>query len=209
MHDSQAPAPACPHPPPTTRRARFFGSYWWLILKNLIGWPLIIASFVAGPLVPGPSGIPLFLAGFALVSFPGKRRLTARVLRGKPVRVPPAPFAAISLVVALLVPVIVLVVGRGRSRWITSVSQSGPLAVASLYCALAAVTWLIARTSPHVLNVLLRGTARARRRTRPWLRRHHVHLLPPRWRRRRADESGRGAMRIKAEVLKLYRRRRP
>ena len=44
----------------------------------------ILLSFVAGPLVPGPGGIPLFLIGFTLISFPGKRRLTARVLRGTP-----------------------------------------------------------------------------------------------------------------------------
>src|SRR5688500_17121900 len=125
MHDPQAPALARPQSSPTTRRERFFGSHLWLILKNLIGWPLILASFVAGPLVPGPGGIPLFLVGFALVSFPGKRRLSARVLRGTPVRVPPAPFAVVSLGVALLVPVIVLVVGSSRSRWISSIAHSG------------------------------------------------------------------------------------
>jgi hypothetical protein len=52
---------------------------------------------VAGPLVPGPGGIPLFLIGFALISFPGKRRLTARVLRGKPVRFQRGPFVLIGL----------------------------------------------------------------------------------------------------------------
>ena len=72
--------------PRRSRGQRFLTSRYWLILKNVIGWVLILLSFAAGPLVPGPGGIPLFLIGFALISFPGKRRLTARVLRGKPVR---------------------------------------------------------------------------------------------------------------------------
>jgi len=33
---------------------------------------------VMGPLVPGPGGLPLFLIGFGLITFPGKRRITAR-----------------------------------------------------------------------------------------------------------------------------------
>src|SRR6476620_4415236 len=102
-----------PHPEPLPSRGqRFLASYYWLVLKNVIGWLLILASFVAGPLVPGPGGIPLFLIGFALVSFPGKRRLTARVLRGRPVHFPPWPFAFVALVTALAVPALVLPLAR-------------------------------------------------------------------------------------------------
>src|SRR4051794_39837583 len=60
------------------------GQWGWFTAKNVIGWGLILAAFVLGPLVPGPGGIPLFLVGFAMITFPGKRRLTARVLRGRP-----------------------------------------------------------------------------------------------------------------------------
>ena len=57
--------------------------YALFILKNILGWVFILGSFVLGPAIPGPGGIPLFLLGFALVTFPGKRKLTARVLRGR------------------------------------------------------------------------------------------------------------------------------
>ena len=89
-----------PRAPALSRRQKFLAGYTWLVLKNVIGWTLIVASFVAGPLVPGPGGIPLFLIGFALVSFPGKRRLTARVLRGRQVRFRHGPFVLVSLAVA-------------------------------------------------------------------------------------------------------------
>src|SRR6476660_8147226 len=80
---------------PLSRRQRFLKSWFWFILKNILGWVLILAAFAAGPLVPGPGGIPLFLIGFALITFPGKRRLTARVLRGRPLRIPGGPFVLI------------------------------------------------------------------------------------------------------------------
>ena len=111
-----------------SRGQRFLGSRYWLVLKNVIGWPLILLSFVAGPLVPGPGGIPLFLIGFALISFPGKRRLTARVLRGKPVRFKTRPFALISLCVALTMAAVVVPVARSRSQWVAARSSPGPLA---------------------------------------------------------------------------------
>src|SRR5260221_2403532 len=66
------------------RPSRVLG-YLWLVLKNVIGWVMILGSGPVGLAVPGPGGIPLFLIGFALISFPGKRRLTARVLKGKPI----------------------------------------------------------------------------------------------------------------------------
>src|SRR6476469_9682554 len=107
-------------PPPHTQRApsrgqRFLASYYWLVLKNVLGWTLILLSFVAGPLVPGPGGIPLFLIGFALISFPGKRRLTARVLRGRPVRFASRPFLLISLGAALVLAAVALPLARSRS----------------------------------------------------------------------------------------------
>src|SRR5689334_20845926 len=55
----------------------------WLIVKNVLGWVFILASWPVGLLIPGPVGLPLFIVGFALISLPGKRRLTARVLRGR------------------------------------------------------------------------------------------------------------------------------
>ena len=64
-------------------RARLFlNEYAWFIVRNIVGWMLILAAPPLGLLLPGPGGLPVFLIGFALVTFPGKRRLTARVLRG-------------------------------------------------------------------------------------------------------------------------------
>jgi hypothetical protein len=188
------------------RRKGFLGSRYWLILKNVIGWVLILLAFAAGPLVPGPGGIPLFLIGFALISFPGKRRLTARVLRGKPVRFRHKPFVVISLVVALGLAALVLAFLRPRAHWLDELHARGLLARAVVYVVLVAITWLIARATPHVLNLLMRLAARARRKFRPWLRHHHIRLLPPRWRIRAAHEPGPGAFRLGDEILKFHRR---
>jgi hypothetical protein len=77
----------------------------------------------------------------------------------------------------------------------------GPVAVAALYLIVGAVAWVLVRLTPHALNVLLGITARARRKFRPWLRHHRIRLLPPRWRRRRPHEPGRGPLRLKDEIL--------
>jgi hypothetical protein len=181
-------------------------------LKNLIGWVLILAAFVAGPLVPGPGGLPLFLIGFALISFPGKRRLTARVLRGRPVRFRPAPFVLTCTGLALAAPALVLLVVTHRPRWLAQARAGalahGPVAVAALYLIGGAVVWVLVRLTPHALNVVLRITARARRRFRPWLRHHRIRLLPPRWRRRHPHEPGNGPFRLKDEILGFSRKGR-
>jgi hypothetical protein len=194
-----------------TRRERFFASFVWLILRNLLGWILIVASFVAGPLVPGRDGIPMFLIGFALISFPGKRRLTVRVLRGRGVSVPPLSFALTSLASAVIVPALLLMFPWHRPQWATRVRRSaydsGALGTIALYLTLATAVWVIARTAPHALNGVIRLMARARHKFRPWLRRHHIRLLPPRWRVRHWHEPGHGPLRIKEEILKFSRDR--
>ena len=64
------------------RRPSVFANWFWFILKNVIGWILILTAMVMGPLVPGPGGLPVFFIGFGLITFPGKRRITARILSG-------------------------------------------------------------------------------------------------------------------------------
>src|SRR5438132_11357084 len=103
-----------PKSPPTrdsprtrlSKAGRFFASYAWLIVKNLIGWALILVSPAGVCTLPGPGGIPLFLIGFALVTFPGKRRLTARVLRGRTMDLEQPVFNVIEIAAALLIPLI-------------------------------------------------------------------------------------------------------
>src|SRR5688500_8539021 len=106
-----APAPAVARSPETgtlnyatMSKPSLFAQYFWFVLKNVIGWVLILAAFVAGPFVPGPGGIPLFLIGFALITFPGKRRLTAGILHGKPVPPNSRGFRWTVAAVALLLP---------------------------------------------------------------------------------------------------------
>src|SRR5256885_12116418 len=86
---------------------RFFAGYAWLIVKNVIGWAFIFASPFIGFTLPGPGGIPLFLIGFALITFPGKRKLTARVLRGRQMNLDDDVFDVIEIIASLLVPLIV------------------------------------------------------------------------------------------------------
>src|SRR2546423_11001252 len=51
----------------------------WFLVNNIIGWVLILLAWPVGLALPGPGGLPMFLIGFALITFPGKRHLTARV----------------------------------------------------------------------------------------------------------------------------------
>jgi hypothetical protein len=192
-----------PESSPLSRRQRFVKSWFWVILKNVLGWALILAAFVAGPLVPGPAGIPLFLIGFTLISFPGKRRLTARFLRGRPLQIPSGPFVVISLGVALALSVLVLWLARRRYTWVRTEQSRGWWAVVINYLIVVAIIWLLVRGTPRAINILLRLAERSRRRFRPWLRRHRVRLLPPRWRVRHAHEPGLGRFRLKDEILKL------
>jgi hypothetical protein len=170
----------------------------------MLGWGLILASFVAGPLVPGPGGIPLFLIGFALISFPGKRRLTARVARGRPIRFRTRWFARILWMIAMAASIATLTSTRAWRLWpLPQPAQSG--AIAGAYLVGTVVAWLTMQLALRVANGVLRLVPRARRRMRPWLRRHGIRLLPPRWRRRLAHEHGHGGYRLREEILKLGR----
>src|SRR3954468_16274790 len=82
---------------------RFIADYFWLVFKNVIGWIFILAALPVGITLPGPGGIPLFLIGFALVTFPGKRRLTTRVMRGIAVRFDPAYFTFLVTFISILI----------------------------------------------------------------------------------------------------------
>src|SRR6476620_8842475 len=132
-----------PRPPASTRGQRFLASRYWLILKNVLGWTLILLAFVAGPLIPGPGGIPLFLIGFALISFRGKRRLTARVLRGKPIRFRRKQFMAAITVIALALAATVFAIARIRPRWREAVFSHGLLLTFCMYLITMAAFWLV------------------------------------------------------------------
>jgi hypothetical protein len=177
------------------------------MLRNLIGWILILASFVAGPVVPGPGGIPMFLIGFALITFPGKRRLTARVFRGRPIRLWTRATILITIAVATLASAITLLSLGTRFARIASIYGRGPLAVVGFFISGAAGAWISLWALLGLVQLFLRIMPRVRRRVRPWLRRHHIRLLPPRWRQRLPHEPGTGPHRLKDEILSFLKRR--
>lgn len=190
-----------------TRRERFFAGYLWLILRNFIGWGLIVGALVAGPLVPGPGGIPLFLIGFALITFPGKRRLTARVLRGKPLALRSVRLTLITIAIALALAVPALVLAPRWSEWMAQWYPRRMAPTLGLYAGLAIVAWLAVHLSLRLINLLAHVMPRIRRRMRPWLRRHRIRLLPPRWRRRLPHDRARGPLRLREEILSFARKR--
>src|SRR5437870_10670794 len=82
---------------------RFFAGYFWLILKNVVGWLLIILALPVGIALPGPGGLPMFLIGFAMVAFPGKRKLTSHFLRGRPLAIEASIFTSLTTFVSIIV----------------------------------------------------------------------------------------------------------
>jgi hypothetical protein len=166
---------------------RFFASYFWIIFKNVVGWLLILLSLPAGVALPGPGGLPMALIGFALVAFPGKRRITSHVLRGRPLRIEASIFTSLTTVASLLVIGVLLYLVSGYYQRIVAYfhldpSESTPGFIAGMVvlCGLAAVvTWGVMRLGLLFVNKLIRLIPRIRRFIRPILRKYGVVLLPP------------------------------
>ena len=184
-------------------RARFFASRYWLVLRNVLGWGLIVLSLAAGPLIPGPGGIPLFLIGFALVTLPGKRHFTARVLRGRRIAFRTKMFARITLAVAVAASVATLTSAQPWTAWRIEPAWARVLVVVLMYACGSAAAWLVIRLTLRLTNAVLGAVPRIRRRLRPWLRRHGVQLLPPRQSR---PAPGHKSHRFTDEILKLGKR---
>lgn len=204
-----APGGATALAAPENRRG-FLATWGWRIGKNVLGWLLILAAMVVGPLVPGPGGIPLFLIGFGLITFPGKRRLTARVLRGVPFERDSTGYRRGAATAALVLPaaaIVYLTVGWGMFRkptWQTA------LILAGAYAGGAVLAWILALNSVGLLNWLMRLTPKARRKVRPWLRRRGIDLLPPRRRRRRLSDHANSGMTREpdCEIIEIHQRHR-
>jgi hypothetical protein len=162
----------------------FFTSYCWFILKNVIGWILMLSALPVGVALPGPGGLPIFLIGFALVTFPGKRRLTARVMRGRRMNLEDSIFTFVTAVTSLAVTGAIIWVLVARWGWTIEYYSIKPGSIVGICVLAAAVTWLMTRLSLKVVNLLVVSMPRARRYIRPWLRKRGVHILPPRHRRK-------------------------
>jgi uncharacterized membrane protein YbhN (UPF0104 family) len=205
------------------RLVEFFSGYFWFIFKNVIGWMLILISPLAGMTVPGPGGIPLFLIGFALVTFPGKRKLTSRVMRGRGLPIEMQVFTFATALVAIVVTCVLMYLLADRAYDVlqkvnldprqhrqTLTAIFGILVVTGLFS--LGATWLVMRLSLKVLNYVMRGIPILRRKMRPWLRKKGLILLPSR--RKHAEQvAGQPAMvggDLNEEILEIderYQRR--
>jgi hypothetical protein len=164
----------------------FFKGQLWFVAKNVIGWLLIILSPLVGAL-PGPGGIAVFIVGFALVSIPGKRRLTSRVMRGKPVRVGQGAILAIATLLSLAVTGGILLYFKQHFDRIVSwleisddQSERVFLFVFGICLLAVPVSWVMVRLGLLAVNLIIRTFPMGRRMARPWLRRRGIHFLPAR-----------------------------
>src|SRR4051812_24018422 len=155
------------------------------LLSNILGWLLILLAWPVGIALPGPGGLPLFLIGFALVTFPGKRHLTARVLRGIPVKRHSFAFRTTIAIIAIVLPAMVLIWLRYvQLADVFKAMDRRKLVQILLYICSVATLWILGLRADRPINWLLKNTPRMRRKVRPWLRRKGLDLLPPRRRRR-------------------------
>ena len=168
---------------------------FWFIVKNVVGWLLMLAAPVIGIALPGPGGIPIFLVGFALATIPGKRRMTSHVMRGRPIRVNASMFAGIvSFVSVVACSAIIWYFGHRREQIIDKLNFTGGetgkfIATLIGVCLLAIVAaWIGMWLGVCGMNLLFRALPKARRFIRPWLKKYGIALLPPR--RKLVDANG-------------------
>jgi hypothetical protein len=188
------------------RRPSVFANWFWFILKNVIGWLLILTAMVMGPLVPGPGGLPLFIIGFGLITFPGKRRITARVLSGAPIDPESRAYRRGVAGVALLLPAAVLLYLAYERLLPYRDSTRAAWVYGAIYVVTASLMWAFGHRSGDLVNWLLRLLPRIRRRIRPWLRRRGIDLLPPRRRRRPVAPGGPMTRDPDEEILAIHTR---
>ncbi len=190
----------------------FFAGYFWIVFKNVIGWVFILGSPVLGLTIPGPGGIPLFLIGFALVTIPGKRKLTSRVMRGRGLPIEMEVFTFLTALVAILVTSGLMWFISERYEHLLARFDLNPAgADATLTAKIVAlmgvgiitlfVTWVVMRLALQVLNYVLRGMPMIRRKVRPWLRKHGFYLLPAR--RKPGTGSEMGQVIMNDEILEI------
>jgi hypothetical protein len=199
------------HAPRRQQRAwltEFLRSYFLFIFKNVIGWVFIIGALPLGVMLPGPGGIPLFLIGFALVTFPGKRRLTSRVMRGRPFDLQAHIFTFATAVVSVLITLLLLWMFIDRYERLLEQYNIQFAHLVGICLLALVVTWLVMRLGLQVLNWTLTRMPLIRRRIRPWLRRQGFHLLPPRRKRAEALEGATAVAAVPSEdeILLIHER---
>src|SRR5215218_2210555 len=201
-----APPHGAPPQPSAYRRPSVFANWFWFIFKNVLGWILILSAMALGPLVPGPGGLPLFLIGFGLITFPGKRRITARVLSGAPIHPSSRAYRRGVALVALFAPALTLAYLLYEFQWLYNGTGRASAFYVSLYALTALLTWMLGLRAVGLLNWALRFVPKIRRKIRPWLRRRGIDLLPPRRRRRRLEPGGPITREPDPEILAIHMR---
>ncbi len=208
--EMQPPRKSDPNSRSALRRVGFtfsFKEYFWFILKNVIGWLFILASPVLGLTLPGPGGIPVFLIGFALVTFPGKRKLTSRVLRGRRLPLESGLFTIVTATVSVLITSgLIWFFGAQyqtlMKKFSLTPSVDDIMLIGGICLIAFVVTWLVTRLMLEVLNFILRKMPVIRRFVRPMLRRWGINLLPSRRKRHGIDEPAE----INDEILEFDER---
>lgn len=168
----------------STDMGGFFARYFWLILRNVIGWLLILLALSVAGLIPLPLGTPLFLIGFALITFPGKRRLTARLLHGNQINLSSPRLRTTRAAISLLFPPLVIWLLARRQYSLIHPQRIGVAATAALYVMAIGGTWIGTLWLLRLLNLCIAFVPRIRRRMRPWMRRHGAKPPMPRKHRR-------------------------
>jgi glycosyltransferase 2 family protein len=169
------------HAPVISGARRVVQDYFGFILRNVIGWVFILASLPVGLSIPIPGGLPvMFLIGFTLITFPGKRRLLSRVMRGTQMSVQPWPFAIVVIVISVTVTIAALWVLAARYEKLLLHLHLQWFHVLGVCLFAAGVSWCVLRAGLAVLNLTLRRIPQLRSFLRPWLRRRGINLLPPR-----------------------------
>jgi hypothetical protein len=172
---------AIPRPPAISGVSRVVADYFGFVLKNVIGWVFILGSVTFGIALPFPGGVPLlFLIGFTLITFPGKRRLLSRVMRGTQMSVEPGPFGILVIAISVLVTMTALWVASSKYEKLLLELHLQWFDVVGICLMAAGVSWCVLRFGLAVLNLVLRRVPKLRRYLRPWLRRRGINLLPPR-----------------------------
>jgi hypothetical protein len=161
----------------------FFAKYFWVIVKNCIGWMLMIAALVLGGVFPEPIGTPLFLIGFALISFPGKRSLTSRVFRGIPYDLYTHQMRVIRAAISLIFPPIAVWILAHQKHSILHPHELGAVRTFAIYALAVGGSWLGLLWLMRFMNLVIRFLPRVRRKVRPWMKEKGINLLPARKRR--------------------------
>jgi hypothetical protein len=169
---------------PAREAGAFVAKYAAVIVKNVLGWALMLSALVLGSFFPVPIGTPLFLIGFAMITLPGKRRLTSSALRGIPIRIYTRKAFWWRAAISLLLPPAALWFLAFQKWPVLHPSRMTFARLCTVYAIAIAGAWVLTWIMLRLINLVVSVLPRVRRRVRPWMRDHGINLLPPRRKRR-------------------------